>query len=76
MASTGPPTADGRLIVWGGNGKLALVESAQRSPTHYRELASTGPIFDTDAWPHVALAGGRVIVRDRDGNLKCFRVGP
>ena len=32
-------TADDRLIVYGGNGKLALVETAERSPTEYKELA-------------------------------------
>lgn len=65
-------TADGRLVVYGYNGKLILVEGAGRSPAEYRELAAKDKIFGALAWPHVAVAGGRVVVRDRDGNLACF----
>ena len=68
-------TSDGRLIVWGGRGKLALVETATRSPDRYKELSSTGPLFDTDVWPHVALSNGRLFCKDRLGNVKCFRLG-
>jgi len=65
-------TNDARLIVWGGRGRLALIETARRSPDEYRELATLGPIFRTDAWPHVVLADGCLYVKDRNGNLKCF----
>jgi outer membrane protein assembly factor BamB len=68
-------TADERLIVYGGNGKLALVETAQRSPKAYKELAVKDRLFATQAWPHVVLSGGRVYCRDREGNLVCFVVG-
>jgi hypothetical protein len=68
-------TADDRMIVWAGNGTLALVELAGRSPKQYRELASTGPLFGTDAWPHVALSDGRLFCKDRLGNVKCFSLG-
>lgn len=67
-------TTDDRLVVYGGNGKLALVETAKRSPAAYTELAARDRIFAASAWPHVALAGGRVYCRDRDGNLACFLV--
>jgi hypothetical protein len=68
-------TADGRLIVWGGRGTLALVAGAGESPGEYRELASLpGQLFETDVWPHVVLASGHLICKDRDGNVKCFRV--
>jgi outer membrane protein assembly factor BamB len=68
-------TADGRIIVWGGRGKLALVAGAAESPTEYRELASLpAELFDVDVWPHVVLSGGRVICKDREGRAKCFRV--
>jgi outer membrane protein assembly factor BamB len=29
-------------------------------------------VFTSAAWPHVAVAGGRVFCRDRDGHLVCF----
>jgi outer membrane protein assembly factor BamB len=69
-------TADGRIIVWGGRGKLLLVEGAGRSPKEYRELAGLpGELFATDVWPHVVLSGGYVLCKDREGHVKCFRVG-
>jgi len=68
-------TADGRLVVYGGSGKLALVEGAARSPGAYTELAVRDRMFGAVAWPHVALAGGRVFCRDREGNLACFALG-
>jgi hypothetical protein len=65
-------TADERLIVYGGNGKLALVETAKRSPKAYTELAVKDRLFKTHAWPHVVVAGGRVYCRDREGTLVCL----
>ena len=67
-------TADDRLLVYGGNGKLALAETAKRSPSKYTELAVRDRIFGALAWPHVAVAGGRIVVRDREGHLACFAV--
>jgi outer membrane protein assembly factor BamB len=60
---------DGKLIAWGGMGRLSLVDT---SPEAYKELAATARIFSAQSWPHVVLAGGRLFVKDRDGNLKCF----
>lgn len=68
-------TADDRLIVYGHNGNLALVETAKRSPKEYKELATRTNIFGTHAWPHVVLAGGRIYCRDREGHLACFKTG-
>lgn len=65
-------TSDHRLIAYGHNGKLALLETAKGSPNAYRELASRDLKFSSAAWPHVVLAGGRLLCRDRDGNLVCF----
>jgi outer membrane protein assembly factor BamB len=65
-------TSDGRLIVWGRRGDLALVETADRSPEKYTELARERQILETDVWPHIVLAGGRLYCKDRDGNMKCF----
>jgi outer membrane protein assembly factor BamB len=65
-------TADDRIVVWGGKGKLALVDTAVRSPAQYRELASIDRLFATDAWPHVTMSAGRIYCKDRDGNLVAF----
>jgi outer membrane protein assembly factor BamB len=67
-------TGDGKLIVWGGLGRLSLVETAGASPDRYKELAVTARIFSAAVWPHVVLSDGRLYCKDRDGNLKCFRV--
>ena len=67
-------TSDGRLIVWADRGDLTLVESATRSPKKYRELSRKRSVFDSDVWPHVVLAGGRLYLKDREGNLKCFEL--
>jgi outer membrane protein assembly factor BamB len=68
-------TKDGRLVVYGLNGKLMLIEGATRSPKEYVELAVRDKLFKSAAWPHVALAGGQVYCRDRDGNVAVFGVG-
>lgn len=65
-------TGDGRLVAYGLNGKLLLVEGAKRSPNAYKELAVKDKLFRSEAWPHVALAGGRVYCRDRGGNMVVF----
>ena len=68
-------TSDGRLIVWGGSGKLALVDTTDHSSKSYRELAGQEGLAATDAWPHVVLAAGRLYCKDWHGNLKCFNLG-
>lgn len=67
-------TSDDRLIVWADRGELVLVESAQREPDAYKELARKRKIFASDVWPHIVLAGSRLFCKDREGNLKCFRL--
>lgn len=68
-------TADDRLILWGQRGKLVLAETDARSPGKYKELAVQYRIFNTEAWPHVVLSDGRLICKDRMGNIKCFGLG-
>jgi outer membrane protein assembly factor BamB len=63
--------ADSRLVVW-GRGTLALCDSAERSPSAYRELARVGNLSATECWPHVVLAAGRIYCKDRAGQLVCF----
>ena len=65
-------TRDEKLIIWGKTGKLVLAEA---SPRAYTVLAERDGLSDTDAWPHVVLAEGRLFCKDRNGNLTCFRVG-
>ncbi len=67
-------TRDDRLIVWANRGELALVETAGRSPDKYVELARKRGIVARDAWPHIVLANGRLFCKDRDGNMKCFKL--
>jgi outer membrane protein assembly factor BamB len=71
-ASSLAVTGDGRIIVWANGGDLALVESADRSPTAYRELASKHGLGETEAWPHAVVASGHLFCKDRAGNLSCF----
>ncbi len=62
-------TADERLVVYGGQGKVGLIEGAGRSPKKYQELAVRDRLFKATAWPHVAVAAGRLLCRDKDGHL-------
>ncbi len=65
-------TSDARLIVWANGGDLNLVETARRSPDKYIELAAKRGIFKEFAWPHVALANGRLYLKTTNGDLACF----
>jgi hypothetical protein len=67
-------TADGRLIVWGERGKLVLAESADRSPTAYRELAAGGALAGSPPG-RVVLAEGRLYCRAR-GSSSASRSSP
>ncbi|MDP6059127.1 MAG: hypothetical protein QGH33_09545, partial [Pirellulaceae bacterium] len=67
-------TSDDRLVVWADRGELVLVESAQRESTAYKELARKRRVFASDVWPHIVLSGARLYCKDREGNLKCFRL--
>lgn len=68
-------TADDRLIVLGDRGDLYLVETTQRSPNEYTELARERIRLSSDVWPHVVLASGRLYCKDRRGDLRCFEAG-
>lgn len=66
-------TGDGRLVVYANKGDLTLVETADRSPDAYRELAAEQVLTTTDAWPHVVVVGDRILCRDRSGAVRCLR---
>ena len=67
-------TSDDRLIVWADRGELVLAETATRSPKQYTELARRRGIFQSDVWPHIVLSDGRLFCKDRNGNIKCFKL--
>lgn len=67
-------TADDRLIVYANRGDLTLVETARRSPKQYTQLAGHSVFSATEAWPHVVLADGKLICRDRSGSVCCLSV--
>ena len=67
-------TSDDRLIVWADRGELVLAETATRSPKQYTELARRRGIFESDVWPHIVLSDGRLYCKDRNGNIKCFKL--
>jgi outer membrane protein assembly factor BamB len=67
-------TSDDRLIVYANKGDLSLVETPQRSPKKFTQLAAGRVLSRTDAWPHVVLANGRLICRDRNGSVRCIAV--
>ena len=63
--------ADGKLIVLGEKGKLAIVEA---TPNGYKELASA-QILEGKCWTVPVLANGRVYARNAAGDLVCVNVG-
>ena len=67
-------TADRRLVLWANQGDLRLLETAARSPDRYRMLAEIKTEGRADAWPHLALASGRLVCKDRSGRIRCFRL--
>ena len=67
-------TRDDRIIVWADRGNLVLAETAVRSPKKYAVLTRRRGLFQSDVWPHIVLADGRLFCKDRGGNLKCFSV--
>lgn len=64
-------TADEKLIVWGQNGRLVLLDTMPRAKD-YAELGTVERVFATHAWPHVAVGNGRLAVKDRRGNVKVY----
>lgn len=62
--------ADGKLIVLGEKGKLAIAEA---SPDGYKELASA-EVLTGKCWTVPVLAGGRIYARNAAGDLVCVDV--
>lgn len=66
-------TRDRKLIVWAGRGALVLLDASSGNSA-YKQLARRDGLSSTDAWPHVALAGGRLYLKDRNGDLQCLEL--
>ena len=67
-------TSDERLLVWGNDGDLLLVDSAERSPGQCRILAQRNKVFDDMAWPHVVIADKRIFCKTLSGDIACFSI--
>ena len=70
-------TADERLLAFGGDCSLTVVDSAKNSPDDYRELTRIPAVTDGgpgDAWPHVVLSNGWVLCKNRHGHLTARRI--
>jgi len=67
-------TSDDRLIVYSGQGKLTLADTAARSPKKFQRLAEQKVLSHTNAWPHVVLANGRLLCKDAAGELVCLAI--
>lgn len=65
-------TGDDKLIIWGNEGDLALVDPKNG----YNELALNRGVHRDRAWPRVVLANGRLFCKDRLGNIKAFALSP
>jgi len=62
--------ADGKLIVLGERGNLAI---APASPRGFAPTARA-LVLDGQCWSIPVLSGGRLYVRNREGTLKCLDV--
>ncbi|MEJ2701713.1 MAG: PQQ-binding-like beta-propeller repeat protein [Sedimentisphaerales bacterium] len=62
--------ADGKLIILGESGKLAIAEA---SPEGYKELASA-QILKGKCWTVPVLANGKIYARNAAGHLVCVDV--
>lgn len=61
-------TSDDKMIVWCGRGQLMLIDTVKDSPNSLNVLAEKKLLNDT-AWPHVVLANGWILCKDRSGNM-------
>ncbi|MEI6563853.1 MAG: PQQ-binding-like beta-propeller repeat protein [bacterium] len=60
--------ADNKLLILEDNGKLTMVEATAKG---YVRLAQSKVLEGKEAWAPMALAGGRLLVRDY-GQMKCL----
>lgn len=63
-------TGDDKIIAFGRR-RVALIDAAPGA-AEYRQLAELRGVVRGTAYPHVALGGGVLAVKDRGGKLVCF----
>jgi len=63
-------TGDAKVIAF-GNGKLALIDALA---DEYRELSQVEGVVGGTCYPHVPLAAGLLVCKDKEGELVCFSV--
>jgi hypothetical protein len=75
----GPSMGHGSCLVTGddkvialGNGRLTLAEATGEK---FQQLGSLDKVVPGTCYPHVALGGGVLACKDKDGNLAVYRVG-
>ncbi len=70
-------TGDDKLLYLSEKNTLYLAEPGHRS-SRYARLAKVPGVLDPNkghTWPHVALAEGKILVKDKSGNLACYGIG-
>lgn len=67
-------TSDEKMIVYYNRGALMLYDLANLNDGAPQLLAEKGSAFRKDVWPHVTLSNGKLLLRDRDGNMKCLQL--
>ncbi len=66
-------TSDRKLIVWCDKGDLLLAELANQGKPEYQELARRRQSLESDVWPHLLVADGAIVCRDRLGTMLGFQ---
>ena len=77
MNVRGATTGDEKLLYLSEKNALYLAEPGHKTGG-YTRLAKVPDVlkpFKGHTWPHVALAEGKVLVKDKYGNLACYAVG-
>lgn len=67
-------TGDDKLLVFGSR-DLGLVEASPKSKK-YRELTRVKDVIGGTCYPHLALADGIVVVKNKQGDVVCLSVRP
>jgi outer membrane protein assembly factor BamB len=70
-------TGDDKLLYLSEKNTLYLVEPGHRASRYERLAKVPGVLTPTKGhtWPHVALATGKILVKDKSGNLACYGIG-
>lgn len=67
-------TGDDKLLIFGSR-DIGLVEASPER-NKYRELARVRDVVGGTCYPHLALSGGIVAVKNKEGDVVCLSVRP